>query len=283
MFFALTSKNVPILVHNVDIILTPAAIAYLASLGFAVKGGAIVAVGTATATTATATAATAGTAGTLATLSLGIGGASVGATVAAVAAPVAIVGGSACLGYYACKGIYSYFHHKECKQRARREASEPKRTIDVDEVRRMVENQSGDSKKIPAIIKIVKTPDGGSGNKDVTNNDKPSDERSSRRPDNRPIIDKLLDGTNKEPKTRGRSRIFSKEGGREEKDRDFDKIDFVEIKDIPEKKLRVGYLPNGDKIVNRDVSRDKRPTLEYQKKESEEKIKIRYDENKEEL
>ena len=68
-------------------------------------------------------------------------------------------------------------------------------------------------------------------------------------------------------------------------DEDFDKIKFdkkIETKiDYKGRTFKVGCLPNGDKIINRDFStKDGRPTLEYQKKENSKFYKIRYGERK---
>ncbi len=63
-------------------------------------------------------------------------------------------------------------------------------------------------------------------------------------------------------------------------DADKSELGKVEIKkDFKGREFKVGYLPNGDKVVSRSFStRDGRPTLEYQKKENSKFCKIRYNE-----
>ncbi|TSJ88236.1 hypothetical protein [Chitinimonas sp. BJB300] len=81
-------------------------------------------------------------------------------------------------------------------------------------------------------------------------------------------------GAEKEPgKTRGPSEIWTKPGGIEEANRDFDGLKPSGVKDISNGG-RTGVLPDGRRIVVRPNSNDGRPTVEIQ--DGRGRTKVRY-------
>lgn len=90
----------------------------------------------------------------------------------------------------------------------------------------------------------------------------------------RSVLEEILSKAKKGNKTKGRSKIYEKEGGYEEALKDFEKLNPTEIKKI-EIGL-VGRLPDGKYINVRTSSEDGRPTLEIFNPANKGKIKIRY-------
>ena len=84
-------------------------------------------------------------------------------------------------------------------------------------------------------------------------------------------VDRILEGAIEGKRTKGKSKIYEKEGDMESANSDFDALNPENVKEIDGG--RVGELPNGDKAIVRG-SKDSRPTLEIQK--GKKKTKIRY-------
>ncbi|MCY1523002.1 RHS repeat-associated core domain protein [compost metagenome] len=81
-------------------------------------------------------------------------------------------------------------------------------------------------------------------------------------------------GAEKQPgKTRGPSEIWTKPGGKDESNKDFDTLNPSDITEI-KGGGRTGTLPDGRRVIVRRESSDGRPTLEIQ--EGRSRIKVRY-------
>ncbi len=89
-------------------------------------------------------------------------------------------------------------------------------------------------------------------------------------------LDDVLNDAKKEPPTKGKSKIYSKPGGDEQRAKDFDSINFDSVKTYPNGTI-VGKLPDGRIVNTRAKSTDKagRSTIEIHNGKSS--IKIRYD------
>ena len=81
---------------------------------------------------------------------------------------------------------------------------------------------------------------------------------------------------------KGRTKQFEKTGDFGNAVEDFDKMGLSDVKDKSngEKIIKVGTLPDGRTVNVRNDSKDGRPTLEYKKNGTRNKIKIRYKQTK---
>jgi hypothetical protein len=102
------------------------------------------------------------------------------------------------------------------------------------------------------------------------NNKKPDDPKKKIK-----SLEDILEESKFCDKTNKGTKIYEKDGGFDQANKDFDNLDLSEIKDIP--KGRIGKLANGRRVNVRNSSSDKRPTLEIQRlggKKAE--VKIRF-------
>lgn len=86
-------------------------------------------------------------------------------------------------------------------------------------------------------------------------------------------VDDLIDESDKGRETKGRAEQYIHEGGREQRDRDFDALGVTEVKDRG-KGTRTGRLPDGRAVNARDSKVDGVPTIQIQ--DGKRDIKIRY-------
>ena len=92
-------------------------------------------------------------------------------------------------------------------------------------------------------------------------------------------VDDLIDGAQRLPDTRGKTKLFKKSGGFSQANRDFDSLELTDVRKIETSygPGRVGTDANGNNVVVRPGSSDGRPTLQINHSGTSRRTEIRYD------